>query len=341
MNSGRAVLIRFLAFVIVMIFFMVAIIVVFGQLRFDKQDGYHAEFTSASGLKSGEFVRIAGVEVGRVTGVSVAGNVRANVDFTLDRDVKLTQSTRAVIRYKNLTGDRYLELTEGVGSSAPLRKGSVIPVQRTDPALDLDALMGGFRPLFKALDPDSVNRLSGELIAVFQGQGGTVANVLSQIGELTNSLADRDQLIGAVLTNLNTTLTTVNRNHGQFDSMIDNLQQLVSGIAERADPVAAALEHVSGASKTVADLLGATRPAIADDVNQLNRLSTNINNDGEWFEGLLGRLPGDYRRLSRLGLYGDFFSFYLCDVTLKVNGPNGDPVYIDLAGQQAGRCTPE
>lgn len=341
MNSGRGTLIRFSAFVVVMIFFMVGIIVVFGQLRFDKQDDYRAEFTSVSGLQSGEFVRIAGVEVGRVSGVSVSDNVKASVSFTLDEDVKLTQSTHAVVRYKNLVGDRYLELTEGVGSSGPLRKGSTIPVERTAPALDLDALMGGFRPLFKALDPDSVNRLSGELIAVFQGQGGTVANVLSQIGELTNSLANRDQLIGSVITNLNTVLDTVNRNDGHFDAMIDNLQQLVSGISERADPVAVALEHVSDASQTVAGLLSATRPSIADDVNQLNKVSTNINNDGEWFEALLGRLPGDYQRLSRLGLYGDFFSFYLCDITLKVNGPNGDPAYIDIAGQKAGRCTPK
>jgi phospholipid/cholesterol/gamma-HCH transport system substrate-binding protein len=324
-----------------MLFFMVGIIVVFGQLRFDKQTDYSAEFTSVSGLQSGEFVRIAGVEVGRVSSVAVADNARARVEFTLDQDVTLTRSTRAVVRYKNLVGDRYLELTEGVGSSSPLERGSTIPVERTTPALDLDALMGGFRPLFKALDPDSVNRLSGELIAVFQGQGGTIANVLTQIGELTNSLADRDQLIGSVITNLNTVLTTVNNHDGQFDSMIDNLSQLVSGIADRSDPVAASLEHVSRASGTVAGLLSATRPAITDDLAQLNRVSTNINNDGEWFEALLGRLPGDYQRLSRLGLYGDFFSFYLCDITLKVNGPDGNPVYIDLAGQRAGRCTPK
>ena len=45
--------------------------------------------------------------------------------------------------------------------------------------LDIDALIGGFRPLFRALDPDQVNALSGELLRVFQGQGGTVASVLS------------------------------------------------------------------------------------------------------------------------------------------------------------------
>jgi phospholipid/cholesterol/gamma-HCH transport system substrate-binding protein len=44
--------------------------------------------------------------------------------------------------------------------------------------------------------------------------------------------------------------------------------------------------------------------------------------------------------LSREGLYGDFFSFYLCDLVLKVNGKGGQPVFIKVAGQDSGRCTP-
>ena len=65
----------------------------------------------------------------------------------------LTGGTHAVIRYQNLIGDRYLELTEGAGDSTPLAPGSAIPESRTSPALDLDALIGGFKPLLKAMDP--------------------------------------------------------------------------------------------------------------------------------------------------------------------------------------------
>ncbi len=41
-------------------------------------------------------------------------------------------------------------------------------------------------------------------------------------------------------------------------------------------------------------------------------------------------------------MYGDFFSFYLCDLVLKLNGKGGgQPVYIKVAGQSTGRCAPK
>ena len=39
-------------------------------------------------------------------------------------------------------------------------------------------------------------------------------------------------------------------------------------------------------------------------------------------------------------MYGDFFSFYLCDAILKLNGKGGQPVYVKVASQATGRCTP-
>jgi phospholipid/cholesterol/gamma-HCH transport system substrate-binding protein len=60
--------------------------------------------------------------------------------------------------------------------------------------------------------------------------------------------------------------------------------------------------------------------------------------DHDYFDDLLNTLPDAYKLLSRLGLYGDFFSFYLCDLSIKVNGKGGQPVYVKLAGQDTGRC---
>jgi phospholipid/cholesterol/gamma-HCH transport system substrate-binding protein len=45
--------------------------------------------------------------------------------------------------------------------------------------------------------------------------------------------------------------------------------------------------------------------------------------------------------MDRQAMYGDFFSFYLCDVVLKLNGKGGQPVYIKVAGQPTGRCAPK
>src|ERR1700722_16515138 len=75
------------------------------------------------------------------------------VTFDADRGVVLSNGTRAVVRYLNLVGDRYLELVDGPGSTRVLPGGAQIPVDRTAPALDLDLLLGGLKPVITGLNP--------------------------------------------------------------------------------------------------------------------------------------------------------------------------------------------
>src|SRR4051812_27803637 len=201
-------------FAVVLLLFTVMIFIVFGQIRFDRTNSYTAEFNNISGLRPGQFVRASGVEIGKVSKVELAdGGKRARVEFDVNRSVPLYQSTTAQIRYLDLIGNRYLELKRGTGEGADktLSPGGFIPIARTSPALDLDALIGGFKPVFKALDPDKVNTLAKTLITVFQGQGGTINDILDNTAQLTSKLAERDQAIGEVVKNLNTVLDTTVR----------------------------------------------------------------------------------------------------------------------------------
>ena len=161
------------------------------------------------------------MEVGKVKKVElVEGDKRIRVDFPVDRSVQLYQSTTAQIRYQDLIGNRYLEISRGTGESAEraLPPGGFIPLSRTQPALDLDALIGGFKPLFRALDPQKVNTIASSIITVFQGEGGTINDILDQTAQLTDRLAESDQAIGEVITNLNTVLDTTVRHRDQFDA---------------------------------------------------------------------------------------------------------------------------
>src|ERR1700743_3554839 len=132
------------------------LIAVFAQLRFQSENTSKAQFANVSGLEGGNFVRIAGVEVGKVKNITIEPDSTVLVEFTAADRVVLTEGTRAAIRFADLTGGRYVALEEGAGNIRRLSPGGTIPLARTEPALDLDALIGGFRPLFRALDPDQV-----------------------------------------------------------------------------------------------------------------------------------------------------------------------------------------
>ena len=332
---------RVVAFTTVSLLFTFVLLTVFGQFRFDSRTSYRAVFTNVSGLKGGNFVRIAGVEVGKVTDLTLHKDGTVTVDFAIDKQLVLTEGTTAAIRYENLIGDRYLSLEEGAGSVRKLLAGQTIPLSRTSPALDVDALIGGFRPLFRALDPDQVNALTGELLRVFQGQGGTISSVLAQTSALTTTLAGRDQLIGQVITNLNTVLGTFAAHDHQFASGLDKLSQLVGGLAERKSDIAAGIANINTAAASVADLFAVAREPIKEVVHQTDRVSGQIMADHDYVDDLIKTLPDAYQILSRNGLYGDYFGFYLCDALLKLNGKGGQPVYVRVAGQDSGRCTPK
>src|SRR6201987_99948 len=233
---------------LVLLLFTVMIIVVFGQMRFDRTYGYSAEFSNISGLRAGQFVRASGVEIGKVSSLHlVDGGKRVRVDFNVDRSVPLYQSTTAQIRYLDLIGNRYVELKRGEGEGADrvLPPGGFIPLARTSPALDLDALIGGFKPLFRALDPQKVNNIATAIITVFQGQGGTINDILDQTAQLTSHIAERDEAIGEGVKNLNVVLDTTVRHRKKFDSTVDNFEKLISGLNTHAEPLAANTANIS------------------------------------------------------------------------------------------------
>ncbi len=338
-----ATLWRLAVFMSVCLLGLFVLLAVFAQLRFEPQHSFSALFTNVGGLKGGDFVRIAGVEVGKVKRISIQPDATVRVDFAIEDSVILTESSRAIIRFDNLYGDRYLILEQGAGddSAKLLGSGGTIPLSHTAPALDLDTLIGGFRPLFQALDPDQVNALSSQLIQAFQGEGDTIGSLLSQTAILTNTLADRDDLIGQVITNLNTVLGSFAEHNQEFGESIDKIASLTKTLAGRRDDITNSIAYADAASASLADLLARSRPAIEKVVHETDRTTTLVLNQAAYFDDLINTLPDAYRMLGRQGLYGDWFAFYICEAILKVNGHGGQPVYVKLIGQKSGRCTPK
>src|ERR1700751_5992303 len=344
-TTGNAIKLGTVSLVLLLI--TVSMIVVFGQMRFNATNSYSAEFSNGSGLRNGQFVRAYGVEIGKVKKVQlVDAGRRVRVDFDVDRSVPLYQSTTAQIRYLDLVGNRYVELSRGEGEGADrvLPPGGFIPLSHTSPALDLDALIGGFKPLFRALDPGEVNNIATAIIPVFQGQGGTINDILDQTAQLTSKIAERDQAIGEVVKNLNIVLDTTVKHRKDFDETVDNFEKLITGLNNHADSLAADTANISNAAGTVADLLADNRALVHDTLNYLDPIQQAIVDRRDQYDDLFRRTPTGLNTVGRaVGSYGDWVNFYLCDLTLKTDGlqPGGPVRTVRIWQQPSGRCTPQ
>ena len=327
-------------FTLAMLLVAAGLIVVFGEFRFSSTYTYHAKFSTASRLKTGQDVRIAGVPVGTVTDIALAPDNTVDVTFDVNKRYQLYTSTRALIRYENLVGDRFLEITSGPGDLRKLAPGATIAETNTQPALDLDALIGGFKPVFRALDPEKINTIASTIVTVFQGQGGTINDILEQTAQLTAHIADRDAAIGEVVKNLNVVLDTAVRHRQTFDETVDNFDKLVKGLNSHADPLANGTAEFGNAAGNLADLL-------ADNRTQLHSLFPVAGPEPpdrlDDVDQILQKIPKAMKLIGRTGVYGDFFNFYLCDVTIKLPGlqPGGPVRNARLWQQPTGRCTPQ
>lgn len=342
--SIKGTIIKLGIFSLVLLTFTALIFVVFGQIRFNSTNEYSAVFQNVSGLRNGQFVRAAGVEVGKVSKVElINGGQQAEVTFQVDKSLQLFDQTTAAIRYQDLIGNRYLELKRGE-SNTIIPPGSTIPLERTQPALDLDALVGGFRPLFNSLAPDKVNTIAKSLITVFQGQGGTINDILDQTSQLTSTIADRDQAIGEVIKNLNIVLDTTVKHQKQFDDTLKNFETLITGLKNRADPIGASVANISNAAGSLADLLSDNRPLLHDTLGYLDVIQKPLIDQKQEVNDILVQLPAALKIIGRAGgIYGDFFNFYACDLSLKLNGlqPGGPVRTVRITSQPSGRCTPK
>ena len=236
MRGLAAPLVKLVVFAVVTMMAAYVLVTTITNAGYGEQLTYRAQFTDVAGLVEGDEVRIAGVRVGQVVGIGIAeGTERpvAEVELEVSKDVPLPAAVEATIRYRNLVGQRYIALTEGEGSSGEtLEAGSVIPLAQTTNALDLTVLFGGFQPLLQALSPADMNRVSFEIIQVFQGEGGTMESLLAHVASLTSSLADRDDVIGDVIDNLTTVMGTLAARDQQLSDLVVSLQQFVTGLAE-------------------------------------------------------------------------------------------------------------
>jgi len=334
-------MVRFAIYATVCSLGIALLMAVFSQYRFEKANTYNAVFVNVSGLRESNFVRIAGVEVGKVKKVAVQPDSTVRVEFSADESVLITEGSRAVVRYDDLFGGRFLELDEGAGGIKKLDPGGTIPLSRTQPALDLDALVGGLRPLFRSLNPDQVNALSGQLIQALQGQGATIGSVLTQAAGVTNTLADRDRLFGELITNLNTVVGSLGDQDSQVAKAVDSLSALMKTLQTRRDEIADGVKGIDRLFAVGTEVLRRARTPVKKVVDEGDRVAGTIMADKDFVDNLINTLPDDYRIIGREGLYGDFFTFYLCDLVLKLNGKNGQPTYVTLASQRSGRCTPK
>ncbi len=291
---------------------------------------YTARFTDASGLGVDDDVRIRGVKVGKVTGLDVGPRMSALVEFEVDAQRSLGEKTSAAVKFRNIAGQRYLALDSTVhNEQRTLPPQGTIPAERTNPALNLTELFNGFRPLLQALSPQEVNKLSFEIIQVFQGEGSTVESLLAHTASVTQTVSKKDQVLGKVIDNLNHVMASVQERKPQLDHLVVTLQKTVSGLSSQREQIGAAITGMDRLTHSTAGLMEETRPPLRENIGELNQLAGTLDRQLPEMEKNLSSLPHRLGSLTRTASYGSWFNYYTCQIKLSA-GPSDDKLELPL-----------
>ena len=342
MRGLLAPLIKLIVFLIVTAFATYVLGATIANTSYGSTKTYKAVFTDVAGLTPGDDVRVAGVRVGSVKGIKIVKNNFAQVSFTVIKTRPLPTSTEVRIRYRNLVGQRYLDVQQGAGDpNKMLKNNATIPLSQTFNALDLTALFNGFQPLFQGLNADQINSLSTEIVQTLQGEGGSIETLLQTLASLTNTLADKDQVIGDVVDNLASVLTAIGDRDNELSNLIVQLQGFISGLAQDRTTIGNAIDGINNLATSTAGLLTQIRAPLAKDITDLTALTGLLNRNSGTVQRFLSLLPPTVGVLIRTGSYGSWFNFYLCSMTADIHfGGVKLPIPVAQTRNKVARCNP-
>jgi virulence factor Mce-like protein len=320
MTGFRSTMIKFVVFTLISLLLFLMLYNTMTNVVDGDTRTWKARFTSVSGLRDGDDVRVAGVKVGRVEEVKVIDNDEAEVTFILQKEQKIYDSTRLGLRYQNLLGQRYLSLTAGANRAMEMSPGDEIPKSMTNPGFDLTALLKGFEPLFNVLQPDQVNKMASNIIAVLQGEGGTVESLLQQTADAADYLASRDAVFTQVLQNLTPVLENLSEQSGNFDATVDQLGALMSGLASQRATFAGSIDNIGALVESTSGLLDDIRPGLKYDVSRLRTTAAILAQNRARLGKALDGLPEIFGGLARATSYYSTLNIYFCNLGFVVGG---------------------
>ncbi|WP_409463753.1 MCE family protein [Amycolatopsis sp. GA6-003] len=290
---------------------------------------YRAEFREAAGLKPNDEVRVAGVKVGEVTGVGLAGG-RVEVRFRV-KDAWVGNRTTAAIKIKTLLGQKNLVL-DPVGDGE-LDPDQPIPVERTSSPYDVTAVFNDLAGTVGAID-------TGQLAQAFRTLSETlgasapsdVRTAFTGIAALSQTLASRDDELVKLFQNTNKVSKTLGDRSGQIQALIRDGTTLLKELNDRKDAIAKLFSGVKNLSVQLRGLVAENQKTLGPALDQLDRVATVLQRNQGRLEDSL-RLAGPfYRLLGNAVGNGRWIDTYLCGLV-----PNGGTPGSCLPPKNGGR----
>jgi phospholipid/cholesterol/gamma-HCH transport system substrate-binding protein len=278
-------------------------------------DAYHAAFTEAGGIRKDDDVRIAGVRVGKVTGIELE-NAHVRVDFKITGDAAFGPQTSASIRMKTLLGQKYVALVPAGAGQLP--QDSEIPLARTVSSYDI---VNAFSDLTSTTERIDTGQLAGSLDVMakeFRDSPEQVKLALNGMSRLSRTIASRDEGLRTLLTRANRVSATVASRNGTTAKLINDADLLLVELQARREAIHTLFTNTSDLAIQITGLVRDNRAALKPALDQLTSVLAVLTSHERDLDKIITEMAPFTRVYANTLGTGRWFDTYVANLTVPV-----------------------
>jgi phospholipid/cholesterol/gamma-HCH transport system substrate-binding protein len=271
-------------------------------------DTYHAMFTEAGGLKVDDEVRIAGVRVGKVDEVELAGD-EVRVSFKVDRAADFGSQTRAAIKVKTILGSMFLALEPAGGGQ--LDEGATIPAARTSSPFDVVEAFEGLASTSEQIDTDQLAESLTTLADLTRNTPEEFRGALDGLSRLSSNIAAKDEQLNTLLVNLERVSTVLNERDRDIVALMRDSDVLFRALVARREAVHDLLVSSTRLSKELTRLIEESRADLAPALAHLENVVAVLNKNEDNLDSSLRLMAPFYRVFANTLGTGPWFDTWI------------------------------
>jgi len=267
---------------------------------------YTAEFAQAAALAPGNPIVVAGIEVGRVTSMRLAGD-RVVAGLSVRNDIPMGKDTRATIQVMTILGSRYLKLEPDGPGSIP---GKRITLTHTQVPYDLQSLLENATTTFDQIDSDQFGKSLAVLGQQLQGLPPVIPQAMANLHSLAKITADRRDQLGTLLASTQRVATTLRNQQSSLGNLVDQGQDFIGELVARQHTFHAMLAALTNLVGNLNNVVVKDRPMLDDMLVNLRALSDMLGQHDDLLRSLLQSAPPPLRGITNATGYGPAIEFF-------------------------------
>ena len=212
-----------------------------------------------------------------------------------------------------------------------LAAGSTLQ-QPSQDSFDVTRLLAGFQPVFETLKPEQVNALSQGLVDAFQGNSVSLTTTIDQVAKLANDMANRDQVLGAIITNLSVVMRDLSAQGTQVGTVITSLGKVIENLNSNSAAFGKSVSQIGRTAAGFADVLGSSRADLEAAADHAKAATGTLIRNGAKLDRMAYDAPIFLGHFPMVLGQGNYLNIYVCDLDIAIGDVLLPPGLINKIG---------